>query len=164
MILDVIVGGVTDAMVRVFSRPDWREAEARAKHGAVNTADARVKAILGMVMTAQATAKGANGQTVERTMKNKEFRFSTREEAEIYLDDMMREQDELCAFTDMRLQYFDGADPEYRPSLDRIDSNGHYEPGNLKIVCRFANRWKGAGDDALFRRLIGDLRAAEMIS
>jgi hypothetical protein len=101
---------------------------------------------------------------VERIIKNKEFRFLNRETAEQYLDEMMREQNELCAVTDLRLQYFDGADPEYRPSLDRVDSNGHYEPGNLQIVCRFANRWKGAGDDGLFRRLVGELKGEGVVT
>lgn len=36
----------------------------------------------------------------------------------------------------------DGAagDPELAASLDRIDSDGHYERGNLQVVCWFSNR------------------------
>ncbi len=47
---------------------------------------------------------------------------------------------------------------ELLPSLDRIDSDGHYVPGKLHIVCRFINRWKSDGDDKNFRRLLSVLR------
>jgi hypothetical protein len=33
-------------------------------------------------------------------------------------------------------------DLDLSPSLDRIDSDGHYAPDNLQIVARFVNRWK----------------------
>jgi hypothetical protein len=53
----------------------------------------------------------------------------------------------------------DDADPELSCSLDRIDSSAHYERGNLQIVCKFANRWKGASDNDKFLTLIGKIRA-----
>lgn len=52
----------------------------------------------------------------------------------------------------------DSDDEELLCSLDRIDSNGHYAPGNLQIVCRFANRWKSDSDNADFMRLINLVR------
>lgn len=51
--------------------------------------------------------------------------------------------------------------PCRRPSLDRIDSDGHYEAGNLQVVCRFINFWKGASDDEEFRRLLELVRGIE---
>ena len=51
-------------------------------------------------------------------------------------------------------------DPEMLCSLDRIDSSGHYERGNLQLVCRFINRWKSDGDVNEFRRLIKVLQTA----
>lgn len=39
------------------------------------------------------------------------------------------------------------------PSVDRIDSDGHYEDGNLQIVSRFINARKSDSDDEEFRRL-----------
>jgi len=45
-------------------------------------------------------------------------------------------------------------------SLDRIDSDGHYETGNLQIVCRFVNRWKGSDNDEAFRRLLNLVRTS----
>jgi hypothetical protein len=47
-------------------------------------------------------------------------------------------------------------------SLDRIDSDGHYEEENLQIVCRFINRWKSDSDDAEFRRLVRLLQDTAM--
>jgi hypothetical protein len=40
------------------------------------------------------------------------------------------------------------------PSVDRIDSDGHYELGNLQLVCQFINFWKGSGNNEEFRRLL----------
>ena len=48
------------------------------------------------------------------------------------------------------------------PSLDRIDSNGHYAKENLQLVCRFINFWKQASDDAEFRRLVSVVRGDDM--
>jgi hypothetical protein len=45
-----------------------------------------------------------------------------------------------------------------KASLDRIDSSGHYEAGNLQVVCRFINRWKGADQNVQFVRLMDTLR------
>ena len=48
-------------------------------------------------------------------------------------------------------------------SLDRIDSSSHYAPGNLQIVCRFANEWKSSRDNTEFKRLIEVVRGASAI-
>ena len=57
--------------------------------------------------------------------------------------------------TGLKLQYRgEHDDLELLCSLDRVDSDRHYEAGNLQIVCRFVNRWKNNGADAEFRRLV----------
>lgn len=140
------------------SAPEWRKAEARAGRGAVSEGDARQRAIFSMVISAQDTARGANGHVVQRIVKNKEFRFLDRPTAERYVSDLMRANDDLCALTGVPLQYHADAPPDFRPSLDRIDSSGHYELGNLQVVCWFANRWKNDGDDSVFRTLIEIVR------
>lgn len=61
----------------------------------------------------------------------------------------------------MLLDREDG-DPELFFPLDRIDSNGHYERGNLQIVCKFANRWKSALDNEKFLNLIAKVRASSV--
>ena len=38
--------------------------------------------------------------------------------------------------------------------MDRIDSNGHYEFGNLQVVCQFVNFWKSDSDNSEFKRLL----------
>jgi hypothetical protein len=139
-------------------RPDWRSKQGN-RGSAVRNYNARERAIAEMVITAELTAASANGQHASRLVKNKEFRFASRQEAERYVDALYEAQEGLCAITELPLQFADGDDSEMRCSLDRIDSSGHYEPGNLQIVCRFINRWKGAAIDAEFRRLIGVLRS-----
>lgn len=74
----------------------------------------------------------------------------------------MERQEHRCALTDLRLDYDErGGDKQFFCSLDRIDSSGHYEPGNLQVVCRFANFWKGVSDDGEFRRLIKEVRTIQ---
>lgn len=106
-----------------------------------------------------ATAAQSNGQQVLKAVKVKECRFSP-EELRTYIEALIREQGRSCAVTGLPLQ-FEGAadDPEMICSLDRIDSDGHYERGNLQVVCRFVNRWKRDSDDADFRRLIEIVRS-----
>ena len=58
-----------------------------------------------------------------------------------------------CAVTNLALD-FSGADPDLAPSLDRIDSNGHYEPDNVQVVAWFVNRWKSDDPQANFNRLL----------
>jgi hypothetical protein len=112
-----------------------------------------------MAATTKGTVNFSNGQQVSRTVKNKEL-FIPENELEPFLDALLAEQDGLCAITGLRLQYDgDEDDQEMLCSLDRIDSNGHYEKDNLQIVCKFVNRWKNDGDNTEFRRLIGILRA-----
>lgn len=101
----------------------------------------------------------SNGQQVSRTVKNKELRIPEHELMP-FLDALLKEQDGRCAITQLPLQY-DGEedDKEMLCSLDRIDSDGHYEKDNVQIVCRFVNRWKNNGNEAEFRRLIDFVRA-----
>jgi hypothetical protein len=148
------------------SRADWKaKAErSREKRSVVTIFSAKQSAVVRMAMTARDTVAGANGQQVLKTVKNKELRFTSQLDFEKYLADLVNLQEGLCAVSDLRLQ-FDGEhdDVEMLCSLDRIDSDGHYEAGNLQVVCRFVNRWKGSGDDREFRRLIQVVRSVEPI-
>lgn len=113
-------------------------------------------AIWEMATQAKQTAKYANGQLVERTLKNKDIRIS-KEALIRYLEVLLGETGYCCAITQIPLQP-DGNDNQLRPSLDRIDSNGHYEIGNLQVVARFVNKWKQDTPDAEFRRLLALVR------
>lgn len=154
------------ALVNGDDLAPWHNQEAwQAKVGKTGKApvtylDAKTKAIWRMVNTVKQTVHGSNGQQVLRTVKNKELRF-TEEELKAHIDDLLAEQDGLCALTGLPLQ-FDGNydEAELLCSLDRIESDGHYEAGNLQVVCRFANRWKNDGNDEGFRHLIDLVRSA----
>ena len=147
-----------DDLRRWHSLPDWRAAEAKSGRGAVHEAPARRIAILNMIMSAENTAQNSNGQVVERTVKDKRFGLGSHDEAEALLDRLMGANGDKCALTGVRLEFGRGADPDLRPSLDRIDSDGHYDPDNVQVVAWFANRWKNDSDDAGFRRLIALVR------
>src|SRR3546814_19646605 len=61
------------------ARPDWQAVEAKAGKGAVTFADDRRRAIMTMVIQAEDTCRGANGQRVERNVKKKNFEFPPRD-------------------------------------------------------------------------------------
>jgi hypothetical protein len=110
-----------------------------------------------MARTMLNTVAQANGQTIERRVKEKTTTLSLQE-CEQLLRVKMGEQEDRCALTGLPLGYDSECDdPEMLASLDRIDSAGHYTPENVQIVCRFMNRWKGADADTLVRRLLGKL-------
>ena len=79
--------------------------------------------------------------------------------------ELLEIQGDRCAITGISFQ-FQGAheDTNMLPSLDRIDSNGHYEGTNVQLVCRFINFWKQAADDEEFRRLIMIVRGENSTS
>lgn len=113
-----------------------------------------------MTATALKTTKQSNGQLEERKLKNKEFRFRNELELEAHIIALIEAQEGLCALTEMPLEMDEAnGDKEFFCSLDRIDSDGHYEAGNLQIVCRFANRWKSDSDDNNFRSIINRIRS-----
>ena len=68
---------------------------------------------------------------------------------------MLDVQRDRCALTGIRFNFMGpDADKNLLPSVDRIDSNGHDEAGNLQIVCQFINFWKGDSDNEEFKRLL----------
>lgn len=147
-----------DDLTRWHDMQEW-QARQGIKSGPSKNYNMREMTIADMVRTAEYTTASSNGQFATRMVKNKDFRFTSRKEAEAYVDALFEAQEGICAITDLPMQQVDGNDLEMRCSLDRIDSAGHYEVGNLQIVCRFINRWKNASKDDEFRRLVGILKA-----
>jgi hypothetical protein len=143
------------------SQPAWKTKEEKSGKAPVTIFSAAKRTAFRMATTAMETATYSNGQEVARTIKNKEFRFDNLLELQVYLEAVLASQENLCAITSLPLQ-FDGehSDAEMLCSLDRIDSNGHYEEGNLQVVCRFVNRWKSDSDDCEFRRLVRMLQTS----
>lgn len=132
----------------------WASKLERQNNGEIK--DARFKAVWSMANQAEQTARQSYGQTVERIVKNKDLKLS-KEALILHLNELLDETGNRCAITGLALQ-FEGSDDQLRPSLDRIDSNGHYEAGNLQVVARFINFWKSDTVDTEFRRLIAIVR------
>ncbi|MDR7097639.1 hypothetical protein [Hydrogenophaga laconesensis] len=145
------------------SRGAWRAKEVKSGKAPVTVFSALERTVLRMATTAMATTLASNGQEVVRILKNKENRFIDQDAFQAYLKALLIAQDNACAITSLPLE-LDGeqGDPEMLCSLDRIDSSGHYEEGNLQVVCRFVNRWKSDSDDSDFRRLIRLLQGSDM--
>jgi len=142
------------------NRPDWRAKAEQSKHFPVTHFDARQRTVARMAMMAMGTAQQSGMQSIS-IKKNKNVVFLNQQDLEAYIADLLANQEGLCALTGLSMILDDADDDtELRCSLDRIDSNRHYERGNLQIVCKFVNRWKGDADNAEFARLIGKVRSS----
>ena len=136
------------------SQKAFRDKADTSTKTAGRTFSAKETAAMDMTRTLLSTVSQANGQMAERRVKEKNTDLS-REEWEALLLRMLGEQEDRCALTGLPLGYVGETDDlQMRPSLDRIDSSGHYTADNVQIVCRFINRWKGADNDELVRRLL----------
>lgn len=136
----------------------WKSAEQKSGKGLVLTASSLDVSVYNMAATAEATCNGS-GQTVERLEKTKEFRFDSQVELREHVRALIAKQEGHCAISGLQLQYQGThTDQALLCSLDRIDSNGHYEEGNLQVVCRFVNFWKSDQPDQEFRRLLAIVR------
>jgi len=140
-------------------RTAWKLKAASARKQPATIFSARERAAARMAATAKETVAAAHGQQALVTVKNKDLRFADQRTLENFLVALIDAQEGRCAITDLPLQ-FDGehTDPEFLCSLDRVDSDRDYEDGNLQVVCRFVNRWKGADKDGDFRRLLNIVR------
>lgn len=142
------------------SLPQWKASIERSKRNPGTIYNPWQKTVWAIIDIVKNTVNNSNGQVVERTVKNKEMAF-TEEELRSYIEALRESQEGLCAITGLPMQCVGEADDtEMIYSLDRIDSDGHYEPGNLQLVCRFINRWKNNGLDSEFRRLINIMQEA----
>lgn len=86
------------------------------------------------------TVASSNGQTVERTVKNKTTSLD-KGLLEVLMRELVIEQNYRCALTGRRMVV---GDPWLKPSPDRIDSDRGYERENLQMTTWAANRAKGA--------------------
>ena len=132
--------------------------QTKPKSGSTVYLGGRTKCIVDMKYNTNRTVVNSNGQTVERKVKEKSLGMS-EDELEREIIRLLDRQENRCALTGIE---FDYSDPPYdiqlKPSLDRIDSDGHYQKGNLQVVCRFINFWKSAQDNSEFLRLLSKLR------
>ena len=121
----------------------------------------REKSIAAMRSAVEDTVRNARGQIAERRVKNKELRMNGAA-LEKLIACLLDLQGNRCALTGIPF-HFHGPDANrnLRPSVDRIDSDGHYEAGNIQIVCQFINFWKSDTRDDEFRRLLMLVRGEE---
>lgn len=134
--------------------------ENQAKRGRshVVTRDGRTRSVFDMVEQVFNTVARANGQKELRTVKFKATSFD-RDGLRTFIDSLLDDQGGVCALTGVPLHFKEeGSDPDLLCSLDRIDSDGHYDVENLQVVCRFANRWKSNSQDDHFKRLLNITR------
>ena len=114
----------------------------------------RERSIMEMRHFIETTVRNGSGHLAERNAEARKLRMSPNE-LERFLGSLLDLQGNRCALTGIRF-HFAGpdADKHLRPSVDRIDSSGHYERGNLQIVCEFVNAWKGDSENEEFKRLL----------
>ncbi|WP_137917072.1 hypothetical protein [Hydrogenophaga sp. 2FB] len=122
----------------------------------VDPEEQRARAIAHMVAMAF-SARDQSGLERTSVAKDKQVRFASAEELRAHLDLLWKS--ERCALSGVWLD-ITGSDPERAPSLDRIDSDKHYEPENLQVVARFVNRWKSDDEQGNFVRLLGLIKDA----
>jgi hypothetical protein len=101
--------------------------EVQLKEGREQLKEGREKSIVAMRQSVENTVRNANGQTVERIVKNKELRMTVAALTKP-LRSLLDRQGYCCELTKIPF-HFAGpeADDNLRPSVDRIDRNGHYE-------------------------------------
>jgi hypothetical protein len=114
-----------------------------------------------MRLSVENTVKNSNGQIVQTIVKNKNLYMSS-EDLEKRLAELLDVQENRCALTGIPFNFHGpSADKNLLPSLDRIDSQRHYEKDNLQIVCQFINFWKGASKNDDFKSLLMLVRGTE---
>ncbi|MEE4013847.1 hypothetical protein V1T76_17400 [Roseibium sp. FZY0029] len=151
-----------EALDSWHSRTDWKAKADKSGKSAGRVFNPRQLAVARMAMTARGTVDAANGQVVERRVKNKELLIPLPQ-LEVYIDRLIDEQGGFCALTGIPLQFDRTAeDNQLLCSLDRIDSSKHYEFGNLQVVCRFVNFWKSDMPNAEFKRLMDLVQNTEI--
>ncbi|MBV9570792.1 MAG: hypothetical protein JO056_06090 [Alphaproteobacteria bacterium] len=127
----------------------------------------RERSITTMRLNILNTVNQSRGQIVTRNvqMKVKDLGFDNDQALDAYLSARMKIQGDRCALTGIPFHFH--GDPEadrfLLPSPDRIDSNGHYAPGNIQVVCQFANFWKRDMKHEEFMRLLTLVRNEEAV-
>jgi hypothetical protein len=122
----------------------------------------RETSIIAMRLSVGNTVKNSNGQIIQTKVKNKELGMSS-EDLEKLLVELLDVLENRCALTGIPFNFHGpDADKNLLPSVDRKDSDGHYEKNNLQIVCQFINFWKGTTNNDEFMRLLMLVRGVEV--
>lgn len=118
--------------------------------------DSQWDAAKGRILRATMQTVARSGTTTTRRLKGKELRCV---DLQATLDELAQRQAYKCAQTGVSFSEYER---DLRASLDRIDSDGHYEDGtlpdgvnNLQLVTHWYNMAKGTRTDAQMKRLLG---------
>jgi len=151
------------ALVQGVNLDEWYDLPIfKAKQSSVKTTgkvfSAKERMAYRLASTMEQTVKSADGSKSERGSKIKNTNMTHSECSDLVIK-LYDSQEGLCAYSGIKME-LDGQedDKEMLSSLDRIDSEGHYTPQNLQLVCRFINRWKSNDEHELFARLISKLQ------
>lgn len=153
------------SLVSWHQRTDWKAKEGigKNKNYSGHVLDEHQKTMARMAMGVFGTA-AASGATSTVVKKDKQVLFASLPQLEAYLSDLFKEQKGRCKLTNIPM-LLDGADDSrLRCSVDRQDAGGHYAPGNLQLVCQFANFWKRDDSNGEFGRLLDLVRNASASS
>jgi hypothetical protein len=145
------------------SDPEWLTEQwyksQRTKNGGGRRSSAYNRTMKHMMDAAYSAEQDEFEELVLKKTKNKKVRFLTRAAFMRHVDFLYRKQKGRCALTGLELQLIgEHTDTAMLCSLDRKNSDGHYEIDNLQVVCRFANFWKRATEDTDFKRLVDVIR------
>jgi hypothetical protein len=139
------------------NRPTWKEkqGEDKGKYLAIQ-ASLLENGLTQLMLSIEGTVAFANGQIIDKKLKDKKLIGCTPSEMKQHLKGLWDKQFGRCALTgiEMHLPGQPGLDKDLMISPDRIDSSGHYSLDNVQLVCRFANFWKLASDNARFKELL----------
>jgi hypothetical protein len=154
--LSLLDGPLLDAL---HDRPEWLAA--LGTKTSIRVFSKLETTIYDAVFQIGQTVLRADGRIVQSTAKIKNLLVTDDEMRELLIK-LYRSQSGLCALTGvpMLLKGDDGP-KDLLLSVDRIDSNGHYEPKNVQLVCRFANFWKSSADNSRFKELLEIVKSVE---
>lgn len=160
--IETLIDG--DDLSRWHEAPEWK-ARLGADRGKTlgNNVELSELVLTRMMMTIKETVRNAKGQQVLRTLKEKRL-LCPEMEMKAHLAKLMISQGGLCAITRLPL-HVDGQDDldyDMLASVDRIDGNGHYEPKNVQLVCRFVNFWKCSQENGKFVELLERVVASRL--
>lgn len=108
------------------------------------------QSVIDRMLNSARAACAQSGRVQTTISKEKRFHLDG-EQGRLLLESLLAPG--ICAVTGLELD-FSGRDPDLAPSLDRIDSDGDYEPGNVQVVAWFVNRWKSDDSQENFARLL----------